>query len=73
MVLHGSHNLFVQTVFDPFTTDTGRTKFVTGEFGAALAIAAVGTAVIVWRARRAVDLGSTHVDSAGTAVILDRA
>jgi membrane protease YdiL (CAAX protease family) len=67
MILHGSHNLYVQTVFDPFTADTGRTKFVTGEFGAALAIAAVGTAVIVWRARRAVDVGSTGVRSEGTA------
>jgi len=34
MILHGSHNLFVQYVFDPFTTDTEVTRYVTGEFGA---------------------------------------
>jgi membrane protease YdiL (CAAX protease family) len=37
MLLHASHNLFVENVFDPLTTDTGNTKFVTGEFGVGLA------------------------------------
>lgn len=55
MILHGSHNLFVQQVFDPLTSDTGRTRYVTGEFGAALAIAAVCAAVVAWRARKAVE------------------
>lgn len=55
MILHGSHNLFVQQVFDPLTSDMGRTRYVTGEFGAALAIAAVWVAVVAWRARKAVE------------------
>jgi membrane protease YdiL (CAAX protease family) len=54
MILHGSHNLFVQSVFDQFTTDTGRTQYVTSEFGAALAIAAAAAAFIAWRARNLV-------------------
>jgi membrane protease YdiL (CAAX protease family) len=54
-IMHGSHNLFVQGVFDVFTTDAGNTRYVTGEFGAALAIAGVVAGVIAWRAR-------THVE-----------
>jgi membrane protease YdiL (CAAX protease family) len=50
-ILHGSHNLWVQQVFDPLTADTGRTRWVIGEFGAALAIVALGTAWLVLRRR----------------------
>lgn len=38
-------------VFDPLTADTGRTRWVIGEFGAALAIVALGVAWIVLRRR----------------------
>ncbi len=55
MILHGSHNLFVQSVFDPFSTDTGMTKYMTGEFGALLALAAVGAAFFAWRARKSLE------------------
>jgi membrane protease YdiL (CAAX protease family) len=54
VLLHGSHNLFIQGVFDPITADTGRTKWWIGEFGAALALAAVGVAALTlawWRGR----------------------
>ena len=44
--LHASHNLFIQRVFDPLTTDTGITKYVTGEFGAALALISLVVAYI---------------------------
>ena len=50
-ILHASHNLFVQAFFDRVTVDTGPTKWLTGEFGAALALAIVVTAWIFWRAR----------------------
>lgn len=50
-ILHASHNLFVQAFFDRVTVDTGPTKWLTGEFGAALALAIVATAWIFWRAR----------------------
>ncbi len=52
-ILHGSHNLWIQSVFDPLTADTGRTKWVIGEFGAALAIVAIAAAWLVWRQRGA--------------------
>ncbi|HEX6051594.1 MAG TPA: CPBP family intramembrane glutamic endopeptidase, partial [Gemmatimonadaceae bacterium] len=56
-VLHATHNLFIQAFFDRVTVDTGRTLWLTTEFGAVLALAAVATALIVWRARGAVSGG----------------
>ena len=53
-ILHASHNLFVQGFFDRVTVDTGPTRWLTGEFGAALALAIVGTAWLFWRARASV-------------------
>ena len=50
-ILHGSHNLWIQGVFDPLTADTGRTKWIIGEFGAALALVAIGAAWLTWRRR----------------------
>jgi len=49
--LHASHNLFIQAFFDPITADTGRTKYVIGEFGAALAITVAIVAVYFWTRR----------------------
>jgi membrane protease YdiL (CAAX protease family) len=46
MFLHASHNLWIQGIFDPLTTDTGSTRFVIGEFGIGLAMAAVVVAFI---------------------------
>ena len=50
-LLHGSHNLFIQQFFDPITSDTGRTKYVIGEFGYALAIVSVLFAIYFWTRR----------------------
>ena len=49
--LHASHNLYIQDIFTPLTTDTGPTKYVIDEFGFALAVVAVIVAVLVWRKR----------------------
>jgi membrane protease YdiL (CAAX protease family) len=51
VLLHASHNLFIQAFFDPITADTGRTKYVIGEFGAALPIVVVVLAVYFWTRR----------------------
>jgi|SRR5688500_15002780 len=53
-VLHATHNLFIQAFFDRVTVDTGRTLWLTTEFGAVLALSAVVTAFVFWRARDAV-------------------
>jgi membrane protease YdiL (CAAX protease family) len=44
-VLHATHNLFVQGVFDGATIENASTNWLTGEFGAGLA---VSTAVAAW-------------------------
>jgi CAAX protease family protein len=51
VLLHASHNLFIQAFFDPLTADTGRTKYVIGEFGAALPIAVIILAAYFWTRR----------------------
>jgi membrane protease YdiL (CAAX protease family) len=50
VILHASHNLWIQTVFDPFTADTGRTAWIIGEFGAALALTGGVAGWLAWRA-----------------------
>ena len=52
-ILHASHNLYVQGFFDRVTLNTGPTRWLTGEFGAALALAIVATAWMFWRRRGA--------------------
>ena len=51
VLLHASHNLFIQAFFDPLTADTGRTKYVIGEFGAALPLTVIVLAVYFWLRR----------------------
>ena len=50
-LFHASHNLYIQGYFDRVTVDTGITKYLTGEFGAALAVTAAITGFIFWRRR----------------------
>jgi membrane protease YdiL (CAAX protease family) len=52
MLLHGSHNLYIQGLLDRATIDTGPTPYWTGEFGAGLAIAAVVVALVTRRLSR---------------------
>lgn len=49
VILHASHNVFVQGFFDPATRDTGWTQFITTEFGAGLAVLYALTAGLIWR------------------------
>jgi membrane protease YdiL (CAAX protease family) len=48
VLLHASHNLFIQSFFDPITMDTGRTKYIIGEFGAGLALISVIFGIYFW-------------------------
>ena len=55
-IFHGSHNLFIQSIFTPLTRDTGPTKYVIDEFGVGLVITVGIGAILCWRvfaARRA--------------------
>jgi uncharacterized protein len=46
MLLHASHNIFIQAFFDPLTRATPLTNYTIGEFGAGLAIVAIILAFI---------------------------
>ena len=48
-ILHGSHNLFIQSIFTPLTRDTGPTKYIIDEFGIGLVITITIGAVLAWR------------------------
>lgn len=56
MFLHASHNKFIQGVFSKLTTDRGATLYLIGEFGAVMAVAAIGVAYVFWRRRHQLDL-----------------
>ena len=52
-LFHASHNLFIQSILTPLTTDTGPTKYIIDEFGIGLVITTAIGAVIVWNKSRA--------------------
>jgi membrane protease YdiL (CAAX protease family) len=52
VILHASHNLYIQAIFTPLTRDTGRTNWYIDEFGIVLPIAVSVVAVYFWRRRR---------------------
>lgn len=56
VILHASHNLFIQSIFDPLTQDRGFTKYVTTEFGVGMAIAYTVAAWICWKKRGEVEV-----------------
>jgi len=51
VIIHASHNLFIQGIFDPLTTDTGVTKYITTEFGIGLAVVYIIAAYFFWKKR----------------------
>lgn len=48
-IFHGSHNLFIQSIFTPLTRDTGPTNYVIDEFGVGLVVTVTIAAVLAWR------------------------
>jgi membrane protease YdiL (CAAX protease family) len=55
VIFHGSHNLYIQAVYDRVTVDTGVTPFIIGEFGAGLALMGLVVAFIFWRKRAGIE------------------
>jgi len=51
VLLHASHNIFIQAVFSPMTGKTALTPYVIDEFGIGLALVAVPVAYFFWRKR----------------------
>lgn len=52
VILHGSHNLFIQSIFTPLTKDTGNTAYYIDEFGIVLPIVAIAFAIYYWTKRK---------------------
>jgi len=48
-VLHATHNMFIQQVFNIMTVNKSIAPYLTDEFGIGLALLAVGMAVFLWR------------------------
>jgi CAAX protease family protein len=65
-MLHATHNLFVQGFFDRVTVNTGPTAWLTGEFGAALAVTIGVTAWLFWRHRGALPRATGSVAGPAT-------
>lgn len=51
VILHASHNLFIQSIFTPLTKTTENTKYFIDEFGIVLPIVCFCFAVYFWRKR----------------------
>lgn len=52
VLLHTTHNIFIQGFFDRLTGNTGITPYITGEFGVGLALASLVVAHFFWRMQR---------------------
>ena len=52
VILHATHNLFIQNIFTPLTTDTGNTAYYIDEFGIVLPIVGIGFALYYWKKRK---------------------
>jgi membrane protease YdiL (CAAX protease family) len=50
-ILHASHNLFIQHIFDGMTAQTGPAVYVTGEFGAGMIATTAAFAIWLWGRR----------------------
>ncbi|HEV2297832.1 MAG TPA: type II CAAX endopeptidase family protein [Candidatus Acidoferrales bacterium] len=59
MLLHASHNVFIQAFFDPLTRPAPLTNYMIGEFGVGLAIVAIILAILFDRKRN--ELPQTRV------------
>jgi membrane protease YdiL (CAAX protease family) len=56
-ILHASHNLFIQAIFDRSTAPVGKALYVTTEFGAGLVLTIGAFAVYFWTRRNELRIG----------------
>ncbi len=61
VILHASHNLFIQNIFTPLTTNTGTTAYYIDEFGIVLPLVGVAFAIYFWTRRKELALISNKV------------
>jgi membrane protease YdiL (CAAX protease family) len=53
-VLHASHNLFIQAIFDRITAPVGRALYITTEFGVGMVLTVAACALYFWTRRKEV-------------------
>jgi uncharacterized protein len=51
ILLHASHNVLLQAIFDPLTAPVGKVPYITTEFGGGLALTAGVVGLFLWRRR----------------------
>lgn len=56
LLLHATHNSFIQSALDKLTINTGSTQYFTTEFGLGLAHMGVIVGLIFWRMGKDLDL-----------------
>jgi uncharacterized protein len=60
-MLHASHNLFIQAIFDRMTNPVGRSLYITTEFGCGLALTVGVCAIYFWTRRKEVADATTQI------------
>ncbi len=65
VLLHATHNTFVQGLFDALTAPVGMAKYITTEFGTGLAMMMICAAILLLRERR--ERASTSTGNANSA------
>jgi membrane protease YdiL (CAAX protease family) len=68
-ILHASHNLFVQAIFDRITKPAGKSLYITTEFGAGLALTACVCGLYFWSRRKEVLPAVGHDENVGIAAV----
>ncbi len=56
-MLHASHNLLIQAIFDGITAPAGRALYITTEFGIGMVITTAVVAAFLWTKRQGLHLG----------------
>jgi membrane protease YdiL (CAAX protease family) len=67
VLMHATHNTFIQSVLDRITVDTGPTEYFTTEFGLGLAIMGIIVGLVFWRQGRTLT-DTTRMDVATTQI-----
>lgn len=52
VLLHSSHNVFLQAIFDPLTVSVGKVPYITTEFGGGLMVTVGVVGFYLWRRRK---------------------
>ena len=66
-ILHASHNLLIQGIFDRMTAPAGRSLYITTEFGIGLALTTTAVAFYLWSRRHEVELLAIKTPAMATA------